>query len=219
MPNLPKHFSTALGVSSAMALLLAIGNASAETREYELSGFTGIKAATGVEVEVEVGPDFSIRADGPEDEIDRLEIDVKGDILSVRRKKKKGWGWNYGSGKFTVMVTMPSIRSVDVSSGSSVDVIGVSGGEITLDASSGASIDIAGTCDRVVADASSGARIDADEMVCTDGTGDVSSGASINMHVTDRFTGDASSGGSIDVAGNPPKSSTSTSSGGSIDVD
>ncbi len=212
-------FLTRLVFSSATALCLANGIAYAETRDYQLTGFTGIKAATDVQVEVNVGPDFSVRGEGPDDEMDRLEVDVKGDILSVRSKKKKGWGWNYGSGKFTVMVTMPSIRSVDVSSGSSVDVSGVTGGVISLDASSGASIDIAGSCDRVVADASSGANIDAGEMVCTDGTGGASSGASIDLHVTDRFTGDASSGGSIAVEGNPKNVSTNTSSGGGIDVD
>lgn len=211
----------ALGVCSAVMLspVMMNGAAQAETRSYDVEAFTAVKAATGVNVDIKVGPAQSISADGPDGEMDRLQIISKSGRLVVKRKSKKRWGWNWGDdSNFNVTITMPELNSIDVSSGASVDAEGVNSERVILDASSGADIDVGGTCGIVSADASSGADINARDLVCREASADVSSGASIDVHATERFDGDASSGGGISVHGKPTQVNSSESSGGGIRV-
>jgi len=191
----------------------------AETKTYDVAAFTAVKASTGVRVNVTVGEEQSIVAEGPDEEMDRLDIRSEGGKLTIRRTKKKGWGWNWGdSGNFEVTISTPELNSIDISSGVSLDARGIDSARMVLDASSGASMDVSGKCGRLSADASSGSNIDADDLICQEVTADVSSGASIDVHATEKFTGDASSGGSITARGNPAETDSNESSGGSVRV-
>lgn len=213
--------TAALGLAGAALAypVMMQGAARAETRSYDVEAFTAVKAATGVRVDIIVGPAQSISADGPDGEMDRLQIISKGGQLSIKRKNKKGLGWNWGdSTNFTVTITVPELTAIDVSSGANVDAQGVNSERVSLDASSGADIDVSGTCGSVSADASSGADIDARNLVCRTATADVSSGADIDVHASERFDGDASSGGGISVYGKPTQVNSSESSGGDIDL-
>lgn len=53
------------------------------SRSYPLSGFTGVDLAGPDRMEVAVEPDFSVRAEGPADVLDRLEVRVEGDRLAT----------------------------------------------------------------------------------------------------------------------------------------
>ncbi len=202
-------------IAMASALAVIGGAAFAEERNYALIGFNKIDAATGVMVKVNVGGDYSIRAEADAKEFERLMIEVDGDTLSIRRKTG-GFGWK--SGEVRVDVSMPSIKGIEASSGASVEARNIEAEEIEIDASSGASIIASGTCTALAADASSGASIKAKDLRCKDVEADASSGASISIFASEAIAGDASSGGSINVAGKPAKVSKSTSSGGSVSV-
>ena len=65
-------------------------------------------------------------------------------------------------------------------------------------------------------DSSSGSSIDADELTCIEAYANASSGANINVNVSDKLTASASSGGDIDFEGNPKNVNKDTSSGGSV---
>ena len=89
---------------------------------------------------------------------------------------------------------------IDVSSGSSAN-IEITAKNINAEASSGATLKLKGAAESGNYQASSGSNINAKYMICDYVDADVSSGASIRVHVNKKLNADASSGGSIKYTG------------------
>lgn len=81
-------------------------------RSFDVAGFAKVELRGSDDVEVRVGPGFSVRAEGPSEELDRLEIIRDGDTLRVGRKRGN-WGWSKSEG-VKVFVTMPRIAGASV---------------------------------------------------------------------------------------------------------
>lgn len=81
------------------------------SRSFEATGFSGVELRGGDDVDVRVGPAFSVRAQGPSEELDKLEIVRDGDMLRVGRKRGFNWG---KSESVKVFVTMPRIAAASV---------------------------------------------------------------------------------------------------------
>lgn len=94
-------------------------------RTYDVAGFTGVELRGSDDVDVRVGPAFSVRAQGPSDELDRLEIRRDGDTLRIGRKRGN-WGWSKGQG-VKVFVTMPRISVAAVAGSGDMAVDRVDG--------------------------------------------------------------------------------------------
>lgn len=203
-------------LASIVATALATP-AFAETKTYDLAGFTRVSAAAGVEVDISVGGDYSVRADSTVEGLDRLRIELVGDELRIGRKHRT-MNWGRGN-RVTVNVTTPALSAIDVSSGASVDAHGVDAGAFAMDVSSGGSLDITGKCDALTVDVSSGGNISARGLLCRSAVADASSGGNADIFASESVMGDASSGGNIDVYGTPPQVSKDTSSGGSVSVE
>lgn len=194
-------------------------NPNQEEKSYSVETFSALKASRGVNVNISIGSEQSIKAIGPKGKMDRVEVFVKDDTLHVRRThRKRGWGWSVNSGKFVVTIVSPTLEAIDVSSGADVFASKINSPTFTLDSSSGADIKVSGTCGSLTADASSGADIDARALECKTVIADASSGADIDVYASEGFIGEASSGSDINVLGSPPKVDKTTSSGGDIDV-
>ncbi|MEL6323331.1 MAG: head GIN domain-containing protein [Pseudomonadota bacterium] len=225
-------------LAGAAALTLAVP-ANAETRTYDLPGFTEIDLSAGVRLEFEAGETQSIIAETENGDFEKLRVEVDGDTLVIGRRRSSGWNWGRRNrDNFTVTVTAPAIEALDASSGSSatangfagdyieisassgasVYASGIAGNAVELDASSGASLSAEGECGALEADASSGASVSAGTLACTSVEADVSSGASINAYATESVDGEASSGGSITVKGGATNVQIDKSSGGSVTV-
>lgn len=203
------------GVALAGAMLAS--SAFAETKTYALADFTRVSAAAGVSVDIAVGGDYAVTATSSAEGLERLEIKVVDGALQVRRKAK-GWRWKRGE-EVSVKVAMPALEAIGVSSGASVDAVGVDAGAFAIDASSGGSLDVAGKCDALTVDVSSGGNVDAETLICRTANASASSGGSADIFASESVNADASSGGSVDVNGSPKTVNKDTSSGGSVDVD
>lgn len=203
--------------SAVLAAALIASPAFAETKTYALADFTRVSAAAGVDVDMTVGGDYSVVATSSSEGLERLDIKVVEGELQIRRKSK-GWRWKRGDA-VNVKVLLPALEAVDVSSGASVDAVGVDAGAFAIDVSSGGSLDIAGRCDALTVDVSSGGSVDAGGFLCRTANASASSGGSADIFAAESVNGDASSGGSLDVSGSPKSVNKDTSSGGSVDVD
>lgn len=200
----------------ATAIALAGGSALADEQTYDLSGFKTISVSAGISAKVTVGSDYSVRAESTAEELERLDIHVRGDELSIGRKN--GRFFNFSHDQATVYVTLPALSGLDVSSGADAEASGVSSSAFALEASSGASIIVSGECSTLSVDVSSGADIDAEDLICETANADASSGASAEIHASKSIVADASSGGSIRVHGSPTNVNLDRSSGGSISI-
>ncbi|WP_425409571.1 head GIN domain-containing protein [Hyphococcus sp.] len=212
-----KHF-TMTAIAAGAAVCFSAGAAQAETRDYDLSGFTMIDASEGVPVEISVGGDFSVRAEGDSDKLDRLRLENKSSTLHLDRTRDGGWFKVNRRSDFTVYVTMPSLDGVDVSSGAEVSARSIDADLIRVSVSSGADAVLSGQCNTIEADGSSGADLDAEDLRCNDAVADVSSGADIIVFASQSVRADASSGGDITVYGGPERTNVDESSGGDVHI-
>ena len=83
------------------------------TRSFDASGFSSVDLRGADDVVVTVGPAFAVRAEGPAEELDRLDIRVDGGTLRVGRELTSGWLSSHRGVK--VHVSMPSIDGASVS--------------------------------------------------------------------------------------------------------
>lgn len=86
------------------------GTGTGDARSYAASGFTRVELAGSDDVDVRVGPAFSVRAEGDSDTLDRLKIERDGDRLKIGRRR----GGLFESGSVKVFVTMPALSGASL---------------------------------------------------------------------------------------------------------
>ncbi len=99
-----------------------------------LKDFTAIDATGPDNVAVTIGSAFSVRADGDAQAVADLDIKVKGETLVIGRKSKGDWNWGRKNGDkgATVHVTMPAIRSADLTGAGDFDLDKAEGDSLSL---------------------------------------------------------------------------------------
>ena len=206
------------------------GNVISEDRTIS-NDFDVIKVQQGINLYLTQGNSVTLNVEADENIMDLLITEVKNNELKVYFDKNV-----YRAKARNVFLTAKTISKIKTSSGASVksentlqvnslDLDSSSGSnikvyvnaeEVTSSCSSGADIKIYGKAHTLSAKASSGSSIDADELETVDAYATASSGANINVNVTNRLTANASSGGDIDYEGEPSNVDKDTSSGGSV---
>jgi Putative auto-transporter adhesin, head GIN domain len=106
---------------------------------------------------------------------------------------------------------------IEISSSSAGNVeISVNAGVVEVSASSAGEVELKGKTKSLLADASSAGEIDAYDLEAGKVDAEVSTAGTAKVNVNDELNAHASSGGSIRYRGNPDKSITDSSSGGSV---
>lgn len=127
---------TLILIASAASLGLgACGNSNAEEpgptvqRDYQVATFDKIEVAGPFEVTVTTGGQPSVRANGPSNLIDKMEVTVEGGVLKIRpEERNKMFGWNLRSkGKATVAVSVPMLSSAALAGSGGISIDKVSG--------------------------------------------------------------------------------------------
>ncbi|WP_380784704.1 head GIN domain-containing protein [Sphingomonas sp. R86521] len=95
-------------------------------RSFQVTDFTGIALKGSDDIDVRVGTGFSVRAEGPTAELDKLRIDKDGSTLNVGRKNRTGLNWSGGS-KVKVFVTLPRLIEANVAGSGNMTVDRVEG--------------------------------------------------------------------------------------------
>jgi len=87
----------------------------AATRAFPVGGFDRIANTAPVDVRVHVGAAPSARANGPQDVLDRLVIEVRGGELVVRTTPGRWFGGWGSHGRTLVEVTVPALNGASLS--------------------------------------------------------------------------------------------------------
>jgi hypothetical protein len=194
-----------------------------QTEERKLDPFKGVKAAQAVDVYLTKGDKESARV---------VVSEVAGSYLKVYMREG-----NYrGSRSVKVYVTYVTLEKlsassaanifsestiktsrldVNASSAASIEVT-IDAGDVLADVSSAADIVMEGKAHSLEAEASSAGDIDAYNLECELVVASVSSAGSAKVNCTKEIEAQASSGGTIRYRGNPGRTNTSSSSGGSV---
>ena len=96
-------------------------------RSYDLAGFDAVSLAGPHDVTVSVGQQASVRAEGPQHDLDRLEIRLDGSTLEIGTKEGRGWKMGRKSEKIRIHVTMPAIRAASIGGSGDMRIDTVSG--------------------------------------------------------------------------------------------
>jgi hypothetical protein len=203
-----------------------------ETQQRNVESFSGVKVAEGIDVYLKKGDKESVRVEVTGTKAENIITEVSGSYLKVHMAS----GNFRGRIQAKVYVTYVSIDKLSASSagnifgediirGKEMEIQCSSAGniEVSLDfesvevsASSAGQVELQGKARTLEADASSAAQIDAYDLQAEQVDAEASSGASMKVNVQSSLSANASSGGSIRYRGNPGKSITNSSSGGSV---
>ncbi|USU11030.1 DUF2807 domain-containing protein [Sphingomonadaceae bacterium OTU29THOMA1] len=151
------------------------------TRAYAAEAFDTIALNGSDDVDVRAGPAFSVRAEGPSDELDTLRIARDGSTLSIGRHNRLfGWG---SRDKVKVYVTLPRLGEANIAGSGTMAVDRIEGDRFAAN--------VAGSGDLNVA----ALRVDRAEVSIA-GSGNVRAGGTIR-----RLEANIAGSGSLDAAG------------------
>jgi hypothetical protein len=204
------------------------GNLTSQNRTIT-EDFTTVAASEGLNVFVSQGDDFKIKVEADENIIDLIGTDIENNVLKIYAIK------NIGNATKNIYVSLPKIVGLKSSSGSSLKAEStitmeklkletssgailsakISTENVDVAASSGANITLTGTTKNMNVEASSGAYINASDLKSERSNAQASSGANININVSETLQADAGSGGNISYSGKA-KISTKKSVSGSV---
>lgn len=193
--------------------------------------FTGIKVSTGIDLYITQGSKNKVTVEADENLHDIIITEVEDGILKVYSEKNI---WKAKARK--VHVTIKDLTLIKATSGSDVygkgtiktdeiSITATSGADIKItvnatsvetSSTSGSDIEIAGTTVNHASSATSGASIEAYELESKNAIAKATSGADINIFVSEKLEAKATSGGDIDFKGNPKLINKKSSSGGSV---
>ncbi|MEJ1241571.1 head GIN domain-containing protein [Chryseolinea sp. T2] len=219
-------------LSIVIALLVSVPLVAQESQTRSVGHFTGVKVAEGVDVYLIKGDKESAKVEVYGTSIQNVITEVSGSYLKVHMRD----GNYHGRVEVKVFVTYTELDRLSASSAgniysqgviktSSLEIgsssagtieVEVDAGEMEISASSAGEIEIKGKARSLKADASSAGEIDAYDLEVENVTVEASSAGSVKVNVKEALNANASSGGSIRYRGNPSKSITNSSSGGSV---
>lgn len=208
------------------------GSGNVETEKRDLSGFTGVKTGTSIDIYLTQGDKFEVVVEADDNLIEYIITDVDNGVLkvyfdrvNVREAKKK-----------VVHVTMKEIDYISASSAG--DVFGQtpvkaddlkirtsSAGDVKLEVyaksldlstSSSGDITLSGEADYMKASTSSAGDIKAFELTVKEADVTASSAGDVKITVTERLNARASSAGDVQYRGNPAKVDARSSSAGDV---
>jgi len=213
--------------------------ATAEERVIDLQGFTNVAVSTTLQVDIEIGPDFSVRASSDTNDLGKLEFYVKDQTLYARWEKRwMDFLFSRGQPSAKIRITLPALQGVhasasasvrvfgdfnqhlntNASSGGFIEVDGFSGGDIFAETSSGGNFIVKGTCAQMRVDASSGSMVAAQDLLCKTIVVKASSGAKVVVSASETIDLGASSGAEVEAMGTAQILNSNSSSGARITV-
>ncbi len=202
---------TAFTLAAGAIALMAAGAATADddeivSRELSLSGFDSISIAGVYELDVRVGPAYSIMLSGPAYEMDRVEAKVENGalVLDQRRWNKGEKNRNHRDGVEAV-ITMPSLTGLKISGVVEGHVSDVDASRFDLNLSGVGDIAIDGECGELDAKVSGVGDLDARSLECRKADVNVSGVGSASVFASDEVDARISGMGDIEIYGKPEK--------------
>jgi hypothetical protein len=217
----------------ATALLVsAAAQAASESRN--LTGFTSVSIADGIDVQVTIGDKYNVVVSTQRNNPGDVLTTLRGNELRIERRSWRWWSW--GRSDYRVQVTLPVLEAISASGGSDVRGAAVmdgkdlrlsaSGGsdvrfelkarELHLSASGGAEIEVSGQAERAHVRASGGADIDSSRLVAGEVAVSASGGADVQVNATRTLSAVASGGSDIRCRGDPVVKESKSSGGSDI---
>lgn len=190
-----------------------VGSGSGSTRTFSIADFTGVALRGSDDVDVRVGSGFTVRAEGPSAELDKLRIERDGDTLKIGRKDGSGFNWGGHHDPVKVFVTMPRVVSAEIAGsgdmtidhvdGQAFDGSGAGSGSLTIASLTArkTKFSIAGSGDMKLSGAVDTLRVDIAGSGNVDAGGLKASGASVSVAGSGGVRADVTGAATVSVVG------------------
>ena len=102
------------------------------TRAFSTKDFDTIELSGADDVAVTIGAGFSIRAEGPTEELDKLElVKDRGTLKIGRQRNSVGWNWSEGGKGVKVYVTLPRLAAAAIAGSGDMSIDRIDGGDFS----------------------------------------------------------------------------------------
>ena len=202
-----------------------------QTEVREIGSFSGVKATEGVDVFLKKGDKERVKVEVEGTDPANVITEISGSFLKIHMKDGR-----YRSVDAKVYVTYVKLDKLSASSAGSIfsegtiqanslEISASSAGsiEVTIEAesaevsaSSAGDVELKGKTGSLSAEAGSAGEIDAYDLDARKVDAEANSGGTVKVNVSESLDARANSGGSIRYRGNPDRSNTNSSSGGSV---
>jgi phage shock protein PspC (stress-responsive transcriptional regulator) len=200
--------------------------------------FSEIEAAGLFRVVVRQGDGYKAEAAARPGALDEVRLEVRGDRLLIRNRRNNGVFSVFGDNRSPILVTvtLPRLKSLELSAACQADVSGFRDEDLRVNASSAASArlavdvprldidlssaahaELSGSANELSVDGSSASSLDALGLRATKASIDLSSGSEANVRATDVLKVDLSSGSQVKYAGSPNRIEKNLNSGSSLE--
>ena len=213
------------------ACLIGTSAIAQDTETRSVKSFNGVKVGQAIDLYLTTGNSQQVRVEVEDGNVSDVETEVSSGVLKIGMRKG-----NYRNIRVKVYVTHTGLEMISASSASNVysenaintsrmDVnissaasaeLEIRSDEIDIQVSSSGEIELTGSAKRASMSASSAGDIDAYDFEVDELRARASSAGGIRARAKSAIDAHASSGGSVRWRGNPSKSRTDSSSGGSV---
>ncbi len=217
----------------AFLLTLSIASWAQQSETRSLNSFRGVKVSQAIDVYLKKGDKESARVEITGGQTSDVVTEVEGSSLRIKMRDSRNF-WSKVNVK--VYVTYVNIEKISASSASSVfsegqikadhlDIgvssaanveISVDANSVMVDTSSAGEAVLEGKSPKLEVEASSAGDVDTYRLESETVVARVSSGGEAKISVSKDLEAQASSGGDIRYRGNPGRTNTHSSSGGSV---
>jgi Putative auto-transporter adhesin, head GIN domain len=209
-----------LALLASIAAIALTSPARAETRSYEISGFTKIEADRAFEIEFSQAPSYSVVVDSKYDTLDQVIIEKHGDTLRITRPRHNNF---HGKIQDTVRISAPDLKALDLSSAVrfsanglstdnlkidsqaavSIDISGLKAGSVDVHAESASKLLLAGSCAKLTLRLGAATHVDADNLKCRETDIDAGAASSVRAYASEKATAKAGVSSSVLISGHP----------------
>jgi hypothetical protein len=215
-------------------LIYAFSTAAQKSESRAIGSFRGVKVSQAIDVYLKKGDKESVKVVASGVDLSDVVTSVEGTTLRV--KMRDNIGGFFSKADVKAYVTYVNLDRISASSAASVFSEGVvktggleigassaanvevslESGSVTVDVSSAGEVRLEGKSTNLEVEVSSGGEVDAYKLECEAVKASAHSGGDAKISVSKDLEAHASSGGDIRYHGNPSRTNTHSSSGGSV---
>lgn len=163
MNNPMKHIG--LGALFLFALQTTV-NAQEARRTSDISDFSEVELDASLDLRIQIADHFSIEILGDKDRVESVELDRRGDELSIN-SNNGGFGWfgrKRNSGPLSIYITMPELEEITVNGSGDAEVIGLDNEDVALNIHGSGDLYVTGQSENVEIELHGSGDIEMDEV-------------------------------------------------------
>lgn len=170
------------------------GSGTVVVESFDFNEFDEIRIGSTFDVDVEVGPAASVVVRADDNLIAHLEVELDDGEL------KLGLDGGLRSGTLEATVTLPALRSLDISGASEVTIVGIDAADLDLDISGASELTASGRAAALRLDASGASDVALDELNVATARVDISGASDVDLRDAAMVRGELSGASDLTVS-------------------